>query len=160
VVPIPDQERRKYERYETDVKVQFYVTFDLETKIHFKVKEKDKGAFSPEKYSAVSKNISVEGICFMTEKRLSKGDLLALEVYVPSSTHAIHMQGEVRWCVQEKGKRDVYETGVKILTVEGERVEKTIVFDEVHNIMWSAVLDLVFSSFKQLSLKRKQGLSR
>jgi hypothetical protein len=158
VVPIPDQERRKYERYETDLKVQFYVTFDLETKIHFKVKEKDKGDFSPEKYHAVSKNISVEGICFVTEKRLNKGDLLALEVYVPSSTQAIHMQGEVRWCVQEKGKRDVYETGVKIFTVEGERLEKTIVFDEVHNIMWSAVLDLVFSSFKQLSLKRKQNL--
>ena len=39
-------ERRKYERYETALKVQFYVNFDLETKIDFRVKRQDKKIFS------------------------------------------------------------------------------------------------------------------
>ena len=153
------KERRKFERYETALKIQFYVNFDLETKIDFRVRQKDRTDFSKETYSAVSKNVSVEGIGFLTEKALKKGDILLLDVYIPSATEPIHMQGQVRWSCKCQGKglpEGLYETGVKLLMVNNEPVEKTIFIDDAHRIAWSIVLESVFGNFKHLALRRKK----
>jgi hypothetical protein len=55
----------------------------------------------------------------------------------------------------ESGERK-YETGVKVLSVRNEAVERSIFFDKVHQIFWSNVLEAVFSSFKTLAIKRKR----
>ena len=152
----PD-ERRRYDRYETDIKIQFYVNFDLKTNIKFRIKEKAKKEFSTEKHSAVGKNVSVEGLGFNSGKKLSQEDKLLLEVYVPSIKEPIVMEGVVRWCHPVKGEKG-FETGVKVLTVNGESVEKTIFIDRIHNIAWSTVLESVFGGFKTSVLKRKKSL--
>ena len=152
------EERRQYDRYETALKIQFYVNFDLETKIDFRVMQNDKSDFSKETYTAFSKNVSVEGICFYTDKELNKGDLLLLDVYIPSAADPVKMQGQVRWSSRYKGTgpKGLYETGVKLLSVNNEIVEKTIFMDEVHHIAWSVVLESVFGNFKHLALRRKK----
>ena len=91
---------------------------------------------------------------------MNPGDRLALEVYVPSAEKPVHMEGEVRWCQevpdQKSGGGPVFETGVKVFIVENTFVEKSIFIDQIHNVMWSVVLESIFGNFKHLMLKRKQ----
>jgi hypothetical protein len=153
------QERRRHERYETDLDIQFSVTFDVKTKIDFRVKKKKASPSFSEKYSAVSRNVSVEGLSFTSEKELQSGDMLSLDVYVPSASRPIKMEGQVRWCQvseEEWQRKKLYDTGVRILAVEGETVEKTIFTDSIHSIVWSIVLESVFGTFKHLILERKK----
>jgi hypothetical protein len=159
----PGQNRRKYDRYETDVKVQFYVSFDIQTKVDFRVKEKDKSEYSLNKYSALSRNVSVEGISFISEKKVNSGDVLFLEIFVPAAATPVRMEGQVRWCEAiepKQGKYPTYETGVRVVSVKGSAVEKTIFIDDVHKIAWSIVLESIFGSFKHLILKRKPVLKQ
>ena len=153
------KERRLYERYDTALKIQFYVNFDLETKIDFRVKRENKKDFSKGVYSAVSKNVSVEGICFSSEKKLRKGDVLLLDVYVPSASKPIKMLGHVRWSqpIDAKAKNVKYDTGVKVTAVNEELVEKTIFIDDIYHVAWSIVLESVFGGFKHLALERKRA---
>ncbi len=157
----PGEERRRSERYETDVRIEFRVNFDVKTKINFRIKEKPQTEFSHKKYSAFSRNVSVEGLAFLSNKKLHKGDILSLEVYVPSASAPIPMEGEVRWCCltdPPKGDEDeeIYDTGVKVIAVNGENVEKTVFVDKIHSIVWSIVLESIFGSFKHLTLKRRK----
>ena len=154
------RERRRHERYETDVKVEFYVSFDLKTKVDFCVEENVRHGAISRKYSAISRNVSAEGIAFESTKDLNPGDRLYMEVYVPTSKAPIHMEGEVRWCQPMhdpvEGKKIIfYDTGVRIFSVEGSSVEKSLFYDKENCIIWSVVLESIFGSFKQLTLKPK-----
>src|SRR3989338_6544012 len=99
-------EQRKYERYDTEVKVYYFVTYDVKTRVRFQILDKAHRKNSPQ-YSAVSKNVSVEGICFLSGKELHKGDCLFLEVLLPGSKAFIPMEGEVRWCRKRSEERRV-----------------------------------------------------
>lgn len=152
------QERRRYPRYDMDVKIDFHVTFDITTKIDYQIRMPDRKELLPEKYSGISKNISVEGLGFQTDRKLNKGDLLVLNVYAPNVLESVRMEGVVCWCapLKEEGQNpSSYEAGVRISVVEGEPVEKTIVLDQIHDVLWSNVLEAVFSSFKESMLRRK-----
>jgi hypothetical protein len=154
-----DNERRQHPRYDTNINIQFKVAFDITTKIDYQIIQPSRGELLPEKYSGISKNISVEGIGFQTDRKLKKGDILILDVYAPNVNEPIRMEGAVRWCQpmsREGDKPEHYETGVKISRVQGEPVDKTIYWDKLHNILWSNVLESVFSSFKESMIKRKQ----
>lgn len=148
-------DRRRHTRYETDLKIQFFVSFDIKTQIQFKIKHKAKKDFSGTKYDAISRNISAEGLAFISSKKLQKGDILSLELYVPSAEKPISMVGEVRWCWPTKDtKGKDYETGILLNEVEGQRVENTIVVDPAHRIAWSIVLETVFGEFKYIMLQK------
>ncbi len=158
-------ERRRHERFETDVKVQFYVSFDLQTKVDYQVKERPADPFSPTKYSAVSRNVSAEGLSFLSAKKLEPGNQLFMEVYVPSAKNPVRMEGEVRWCetipAEERDEGgEEYITGVRIATVENSLVEKSIIIDPYHKIIWSVVLESIFGNFKHLMLKRKASSTK
>ena len=154
-----NEDKRKYDRYEMDVKIQFYVNFDITTKIDFRIKEKEDKSFSQEKHSALSRNVSVEGLAFRSKKKLTRGDALMLEVFVPMNSKPIVMEGEVKWSSpveEEMVDRSLYETGVRILKVNSEPVEKTVFIDRDNRIAWSAVLESDFGGFKQSALKRQK----
>ena len=144
-------ERRRFDRFETEAKIEFRVTFDIRTKVDFAIQEGE-AVVSP-KYSALSTNVSAEGLAFQSEKSLLSGDKLLLEVYVPTADKPISMEGEVKWC--RTATPQLFDTGVKIITVENNSVEKTISIDPAHMVVWSIVLESVFGNFKHLMLKRK-----
>ncbi len=158
------EERRRSPRYETDVKIQFYVNFNLKTVVEYRIKEEGAEDFSEEKYTGITKNVSVEGLCLSSRINLNKGDALYMEVFVPQSKAPIIMEGRVQWCraaegdQKEEGIEDFYDAGIKVVSVNGEFVEQTIFFDEVHKMLWSSVLETVFSSFKELSKVRLERL--
>ncbi len=154
----PKDERRQHGRYDTDLKIAFSVNFDLETKIKFKVKSDKKE--SEHTHTAFGHNISVEGLGFSSEVNLKKGDQLVMDVFLPAGTIPICMEGRVMWCSLADSSSSYpgkYRAGVKISKVQGEAVEKTIVFDPANKIQWSIVLESVFGGFKKSILKNKKG---
>lgn len=151
-------ERRKTMRYDTGLEIQFRVNFDLKTRILFKITRLDGAVKETETYSAVGRNINVEGLCFHSPQRLGKGDHLRMDVFLPSSKESIPMEGRVLWCRPYEAIAGQFESGVKILKVKGEEVEKTIALDPVYKTSWSIVLESVLGGFKEKILKDKKLL--
>ena len=145
-------EKRKFCRYDTDAKVQFYVTFDIHTRVEFQIIGDKPTRKYVRKYSGISKNVNPEGLAFRSGKRLHKGDRLVLFVRVPTAKKSIRMDGEVRWCKKAAGGRR-YDTGVRLMEVEGTSVERSVVIDPRYKVAWSIVLESVFGNFKHLILK-------
>lgn len=148
------EERRRHDRYDTDLKIAFSVNFELETKIKFHLKDDIKKA--DHIYTATGHNINVEGLGFFSNKELKKGDQLEMDVFLPAAKTPIGMEGHVMWCCAvnaDEGNAGQYHVGVRISTVRGEEVEKTIFLDPVHKIQWSIVLESVFGGFKESLLK-------
>jgi hypothetical protein len=146
----PDQDRRRFPRYDTEVKIYFHLEYDIQTRVKFKVLVSDHKGPSEHKYSGVSRNASAEGLCFISKKKLKAGDLLFIEVYEPKVKGPVKMEGEVRWSHkipgQDKGK-DVYNTGVQLFLVNGKSVADSIHYDKKYKIVWSTVLDSLFGTF-------------
>lgn len=170
------KERRRYERYDTEVRVYFRVGYDIKTIVMFQLIDQSRRKIASPKYSAVSKNVSVEGLAFTARKELKPGDRLYLEVYLPKTKNPIIMEGEVRWCQSIlsspgktaragnlpvpallAGRRQTsstlvqYETGIKLLTIDGQVVAGTIYYDKGYNVFWSAVLETILGNFKKLA---------
>ena len=148
-------EQRKHERYDTQVRVYYFVTYDVNTKVRFQILDKAHRKNSTQ-YSAISKNVSAEGICFLSGKELQKGDGLFLEILLPGSKAFIPMEGEVRWCQKTNAKfRTKFEVGVKLSKVDGQPVEKSIYHDKEYQVIWSIVLESILGNFRILEQKRK-----
>ena len=151
-----DNEKRQHPRYETKVKVYFEIDYDLETNVKFQMIGPDEGV-SSRQYSGVSKNVSVEGMCFSSDIKLNKGEKLKVEVYLPASKEPIHMEGEVRWSKSnssDKGSKKAFDTGLRLVSVEGKRVVDTIHYDEKYQVYWSEVLESILGKFKEIGKKR------
>ena len=155
------KEKRKYERYDTYAKIYFHVTYDIATKVKFRVIDKVKNKALTKKYEALSKNVSAEGLCFSSAKQLNKGDILYMEVYLPvpedkktplpkKFKKPILMEGEVRWSQASKKqkKETFYDTGVKLITVNGKAVDESVFLDAINKVVWSVVLESIFGKFK------------
>jgi c-di-GMP-binding flagellar brake protein YcgR len=108
-----------------------YVRVDLETKVNFRVRRPKGSKAASEKVVAVSRNVSVEGICFTSPVRLKEGTLLDLEIFVPNSPKPLNIKGEVRWSQPFKKEADtkkLYNTGVRLVTIEKNDEGKFILF--------------------------------
>ena len=142
------REKRKFERFETETKVFFQVAFDVKTRIDFQVMDKETGKFLSRRYSALSKNVSVEGLSFCCGHKLNTGDLLLLEVEVQGDKNSIRMEGQVKWSSAKSDDPNKFDTGVKLLIVDGKAVPKTFYRDENNAVVWSAVLESILGNFK------------
>ena len=150
----PKEERRKYERFDTEVKIYFHVDYDIETTVKFQVVDKKKAKASSPKYSALSKNVSAEGLCFTSEKELREYDILLLEVYLPDEKNPILMEGEVRWSQPiSSNETNKFNAGVKLITVNGRSVAESIYYDKANHVIWSIVLESILGSFKKFAQK-------
>ncbi len=87
------QERRRYERYDTQAKIYFHVTYNIKAKVEFQVVNKHKERDLSKTYPGLVMNISVEGMRFSSDKKLKDGDNLYLEVYLPRQQEPICMTG-------------------------------------------------------------------
>lgn len=154
------QERRKYYRYDTEMKVYFRVSYDVRTKVMFQVIDIGKKKNMLKKHPGISKNISVEGLYFVSKKELAKGDILLLEVYAPNTKVPNLMEGEVRWSHKNPKDikyKDMFHTGVKLITVNGKSVTDSIYHDKKYEVDWSIVLEAVFGSFKKMIKHLKEN---
>lgn len=155
------EERRKYFRYHTELKIDYQVNYDIRTKVKFQVLNIIKHKLGKKKYSGPSKNISVEGLCFVSNKELKKGNILFLEVYEPNTQAPIIMEGEVRWSqeiVQSEESEVKFYTGIKIISVNGQSVIDSISHDKDNDVDWSIVLETVFGNFKEMARRNARNI--
>ena len=149
-------EKRKYERYDTALKLYFDRGFEVETKVKYQLLDKQNDKPISRKYAALSKNVSAEGLSFLASQQLNPGDYLHLEVYLPTATKPVRMEGEVRWSnpmAADKREGPMFQTGVLLTKVNGEAVDPTIHFDKQYQVSWSNVLESVLGHFKDLAKK-------
>lgn len=164
-------EKRKYRRYNTEAEIYFDFIYDLETKVEFElIDQKGEKALS-EKYSAISRNVSVGGLAFRSSQKVKQDDLLHMQVYLPGSTESIDMKGKVEWCkpvrpsyedrlLEEIEGQRVFEVGVRLLFVNEQSVEESIHHDQIYDVDWSIVLEHVFGNYRLLmegKYKSKKG---
>lgn len=98
-----------------------YARLNIETKVSFRVKPKKQAEAPLASVSGVSRNISVEGICFRAHRQLAIGSELELEISIPSEPEPLLLKGEVKWShpIQPKEKGKVaFDTGVKLFNIE------------------------------------------
>ena len=153
-------EQRKFERYSTEVEVLFQVAYPLRTKMNFQIIDQESGELHTSKYSAVSKNVGIEGFGFTTNFRLSQGEHIFLEVFIEEKKDPVPMEGQVRWtrqCFPSTDKERRFDTGVKIISVKGQPVSETFLRDENNEVVWSGVLEAVLGDFKGNVKIKKTG---
>ena len=153
------KENRRYERYDAELKVFFQLDSKLQARVEYQLVGKDKEQFLSKRYVGLSKNVSPEGMCFISDQKLQKEDILSLEVYLPGDDeNPIYMLGEVRWSevMAEEGNSVMkFVTGVKLLTVNNQPIAPSISFDEGNKVHWSSVLESIFKKLRTLQQKKK-----
>ncbi len=112
-----------------------YVRFDIAAKVKFQVIPQDKNEAPSQTVTAISKNLSFEGIRFTSEKKLETNVMLKLEINLPLQLKPLVIEGQVKWCqslMQPDGK-ELFETGVKLFTIE--KCDETRFVGFVNNLM-------------------------
>ena len=153
-------EHRKYQRFDSERKVFFDFAYDFESMVAVEPIQLDEGTLSQRlKYSGITRNVSLEGLCFRTDHELKRGDLLNLEVFIPGDDQPVHLLGEVRWTFlaeNESPEDPSFDTGVVLRTVEGKGVRETIHFDENYHVYWSDVLESILGRFRILQGQKNE----
>lgn len=104
-----------------------YIRLDVADKI--RLIPKPEIGLQPKTAAALSKNISIEGICFKTAAELKSGEGLSIEMYLSQDPNPVHLRGEVIWCKPlGHGKRPQYEAGVKLLTIDKTDENRFIIY--------------------------------
>ncbi len=146
--------RRRHPRYDTDMKLLFKVKYDINVKVEFQVLEGyDKGNIN-RRYSGACNNVSVDGLLIVSNKSLTQGNILMLEVYDPILMRPVKMEGHVRWCEKsdssDQDKGEIFRAGVQVLLIDGKSVSDSIYFDNKYMVAWSALLESLFGTFAAL----------
>lgn len=157
-----DSNKRSSERFDKEARTFFYFHYDLKTKLNVEniIQKEDPAATFPQKYPACSKNVSAEGLCFTSFHRLHGGDALHLDMFIDEDVEPIHMEGEVRWCQASfpgYEKIGLFDTGVRLLSIEGKPVPESIHFDEQYKIIWSEVLDTILGNIREMARHKKSS---
>ena len=96
-------ERRRYPRFELKVSAKYKII-------------QQEGVFEASK----TRNISAEGLCFESDKKLDIGTRVNLEVDLKDGEGVVSLIGEVRWLSTVKApdsKKTRYLNGVKLIDI-------------------------------------------
>jgi hypothetical protein len=148
-------ERRRYPRYDTELKVFFHKKYDLKTRIVYKVISSLNKSIEEHKHSGFSKNISAEGVCFISHHRLTVGDLLTMGIYPPAKDVPVPMEAQVCWQRRlpwQPENKPLFLVGCRVTKVNGKYIAGAIHLDTRYNIIWSPVLDALFHNFAGIKL--------
>lgn len=150
---LPKADRRRYPRYGTDLEVYFQVKYDIKTRVEYRVVGPSGRGEAAPKRRGVCENVSAEGLCFVSDIKLARGDLLFLEVYGPSIKKPVGMEGRVCWSDElpaDDKHVTRFHTGLQLVMVNEKSVADSVYFDKKYKVMWSAVLDSLFGNFSAL----------
>ncbi|OGX05968.1 MAG: hypothetical protein A2Z88_02750 [Omnitrophica WOR_2 bacterium GWA2_47_8] len=150
------KERRQYPRYGAKDQIAFSLLFDVQTKIKYQILTGGGETILSKKYPGISKDISAEGMCFLSSNHLNNGDIIRVEVYKQESSRPIYMDGEVRWCkpvVVKSKDTDKFEIGIKIFNVNKKPVTTQQRGDV--RVVWSEVLEAIIGDPQKVVTGKK-----
>ncbi len=136
--------QREHQRYETSIDAFFERIYPVKHKVDYQHVPPPPEKPSETRYPATTSNVSAQGLCLLSERRLQIGDTIALSAVLPKSNENIKMTGQVQWCRMvnpHRSQRGDFSTGVKVETIDGKKVLDTIVYDPTLKIFWSDILE-------------------
>ncbi|MBF0532279.1 MAG: PilZ domain-containing protein [Candidatus Omnitrophica bacterium] len=139
-------DQRQFSRQSVDTSDFMY---PVESQIRYRLKNLF-SLFAWRPAVAAVKNVSAEGLCFVSNRRLKPGDRLDMELCLPGFKEVVRMEGEARWSAQSAAGEKIYDTGVRVKTVSGKSVPETVYFDQTYHLYWSAVLESILGRFRVL----------
>ena len=71
-----------------------------------------------------SRDVSVEGLCLMTEQTLEKGDILKIEVQLPEEPHPVRAFSEVVWTAESESGEPKHVSGIYFMALRDEDAER------------------------------------
>ena len=95
----------------------------------------------------MTRNVSLGGICFTTDKNFPVGTLLHLTLRLPKVDKLIEVIGEVVYIKQEKNKKLLFDIGVKFLKAEEEDL---YILDKVVKRCTSSANKVIIKSASQV----------
>ena len=98
-----------------------YIRLNVANEVNFRVKDKETAGPLEAKASGISKDMSMEGICFSTDKQLEPGTKLDLEIMLPSESEPLILRGEVKWSRLLEARANLkamFDTGVQLLVIQ------------------------------------------
>jgi Tfp pilus assembly protein PilZ len=110
-------EKRRFPRVAVALHVRFKVINNI------KADELYKGR---ESLVCRSSNVSRGGIAITTDQKLSKGDLIKVELVLPDSSRPIKAFAEVKWCApaKEASKEGAFHGGIVFMALGREDEER------------------------------------
>jgi hypothetical protein len=157
MLKLKSPEKRKFRRFFPLIGIPVDFEYNFEANIEIsQTSKRPEGRLS---YHATTRNISAEGICFYSSRRLKKGDRLDLKFFIPGINIPVYMQGRVCWsksALKAAGSPD-YDTGIHLTLIEGHSVRNSVYFDDEYNLYWSDVLESILGKFKTIHQKRKDA---
>ena len=99
-----------------------YVRCPVEAKVTFQFTEKGQEQPSFGTVKAISKDLSVEGICFISNKQVPPSSRLKLEIVLSPDQQPVKLEGDVKWSrpVSPQKGQELFSTGVRLFTVGSE----------------------------------------
>jgi c-di-GMP-binding flagellar brake protein YcgR len=98
------QERRRFFRINTNFVVSYYV-------YPGHINKQD---------MTLTRNVSLGGICFTTDRHFPPGTLLHVTLRLPKVTRLIETLGEVVYVKQERNKKLLFDLGIKFIQIAEE----------------------------------------
>ena len=97
-----------------------FVRFDIKTQVNFRVKDNARAQLYLGKIWAITRNLCVEGVCFATDQKLEEKTLLGLEIFLPSQSKPLHLEGMVKWALpfKQKNNKQMYNIGVQLVSID------------------------------------------
>ena len=77
------------------------------------------------KIKAVSQNFSIIGICFFSDYKWKKGQVLLIEYFIPEELEPVKMKASVVWA-EFVDERKGFLVGVEILDIEEKNAERFV----------------------------------
>lgn len=105
------QEKRKFVRLDTRVKVEYHIIELSETEL-----------------KSFTKNLSQGGICLFLDSLVRKDTLLELKLFLPEQTEPIQTTGKIVWIdsfkLGNKDAQEQYEAGIEFINISDEDRKK------------------------------------
>lgn len=86
-----------------------------------------KGEVQPQ-IQALTKDLSFEGICFITNKDITRGKRIQVRVFIVPGAKPIVLNGKVMWsrCLGKQSGKEKFEIGAKLFTITAGAEDKFI----------------------------------
>jgi len=108
-----------------------YMRLNVETRIDLRAYDGDKSKDDIVPVAAMSKNISIDGIRFISDRELTPGSKMGVEIFLEDDADPVHIHGEVVWSEKiktRKGADASYESGMRLLTIDKSDENRFIVY--------------------------------
>lgn len=117
------EEKRRFIRLEIPIKISY--TSKNDNQIH----------------EAFSKDISAEGLRFLTNSSLKKDDELEIKLNINDAKNPVHVKGKVIWINESGSDKETFEVGIEFMEIE----------EDNKNTFLKFLCDVMYKQVKKIS---------